>query len=94
MKWIEENLSLVYEWLLTFSNKPSFFASKKIERFVILASMLVLTDLFLLKAIWTCSITSTDLMIVVGGWLTYAGFGMIQNRKDKQQQSVENKEIE
>lgn len=82
MKWIEENMSLLYEWLLTFSNKKGFFASKKLERFFILASMLILTDIFLLKAILQCSISSTDLMIVVVGWLGYAGFGMVQNRKD------------
>jgi len=82
MKWIEENLSLVYEWLLTFSNRKSFFSSKRIERFVIFVTMLIATIVYLWKAISACTIGATDFMIVISGWLAFAGFNTIQIRKD------------
>jgi hypothetical protein len=82
MKWIEENMTLLYELILTFSNKKSLLSSKRIERFMVFTSMLALTWFFLVRAILNCTITSTDLMIVVSLWLGYAGFNTIQVKKD------------
>ena len=82
MKWLEENLYLVYEWILTFSNKKSLLSSKRIERFVIFVVMLLATIAYLYKAITSCTISATDFMIVIGGWLVMAGFNATQIRKD------------
>lgn len=82
MNWLEKNLYLVYEWLLTFSNKKSLFSSKRIERFVIFSVMLSATIAYLYKAISSCTIGATDFMIVIGGWLVMAGFNATQIRKD------------
>lgn len=90
MKWIEENLTLLYEWILTFSNKPSLLSSKRIERFLVFTTMLILSCVFLVKAIYTCTLSATDLIIVVGAWLGYAGFNTVQGRKDGQNNTGEN----
>lgn len=82
MKWLEENLYLVYEWILTFSNKKSLLSSKRIERFVIFVVMLLATIAYLYKAITSCTIGATDFMVVIGGWLVMAGFNATQIRKD------------
>lgn len=76
-------MKLLSELLLTFSNKKSQLSSKRIERFAVFTSMLLATDTFLVMAIFKCSISATDLMIVCGGWLAYAGFNIVQGRKDK-----------
>lgn len=88
MKWLEQNLSLLYEWILTFSNKKSLLSSKRIERFLVFTAMLTLSCAFLIKAIWTCTMTATDLMIVVSLWLGYAGFNTIQVKKDTDKKEV------
>ena len=67
-------------------------SSKRIERFFVFMSMLILSCTFLVKAIWTCTITATDLMIVVSLWLGYAGFNTIQVKKDIAAKQDEEKE--
>lgn len=67
----------------TFSNKKSFLSSKRIERFFIFCTMLSLTIGYLLKQIFTCGISSTDFMLVIVGWLGYAGFNTIKSRQDQ-----------
>jgi hypothetical protein len=74
----------IHEWLQTFSNEKSHFSSKRLERFAIFSSMLGATIVFLASHIFKCDFTSTELMIVVAGWLGYAGFNIVQGKKDNQ----------
>lgn len=76
-------MKLISAFLDTFTNKQSRYSSKRFERFAVFVSMLIATDIFLVMAIFKCSISATDLMIVCGGWLAYAGFNIVQGRKDK-----------
>ena len=76
-------MELVKELIKTFSNEPSFLSSKRLERFAVFASMLTATIWFMLYHIFKCSLTATDLILIVATWLGYAGFNTIQNRKDK-----------
>lgn len=76
-------MKLINDFLDTFTNKPSRFSSKRAERFFVFASLLLATNVFLWQSILKCSIDATDLMIVCGGWLAYAGFNIVQGRKDK-----------
>jgi small neutral amino acid transporter SnatA (MarC family) len=76
-------MKLISAFLDTFTNKQSKYSSKRIERFAVFTSMLIATDIYLVMAIFKCSISATDLMIVCGGWLAYAGFNIVQGRKDK-----------
>ena len=76
-------MKLISAFLDTFTNKQSRYSSKRFERFAVFVSMLIATDIYLVMAIFKCSISATDLMIVCGGWLAYAGFNIVQGRKDK-----------
>lgn len=73
---------LVLEWLRTFSNQPSAVSSKRLERFAVFTSMLLLSIYFVINSILKCSISAAELMIVIGTWLGYAGFNTIQIKKD------------
>lgn len=74
---------MIKDFLDTFTNKPTKFSSKRVERFFVFASLLLATNVFLWQSILKCNIDATDLMIVCGGWLAYAGFNILQGRKDK-----------
>lgn len=74
---------MAFEWIKTFSNSSSFLSSKRIERFLVFITMLGASAVFLFKNIFSCGIDSTGLMIVVAGWLGYAGFNIIQGKKDE-----------
>lgn len=67
----------------TFSNKKSFLSSKRIERFLAFTNMLVLTNIFAIRSIQRNSLTTLDLMIIVGGWLSYVGFIIVKSRQDQ-----------
>lgn len=74
---------IVSELTKTFSNKPSFLSSKRIERFVIFSTMLGVTLFFLIKNILKCEISAVDFTIVVTLWMGYAGFNTVLINKDK-----------
>jgi len=76
-------MQIIKELLLTFSNKKSLLSSKRIERFAIFSVMLLATAIYFGYHIFACTLTSTDLILVVGTWLGYAGFNTVQIRKDK-----------
>lgn len=83
---------ILKEIVLTFSNKKSLFSSKRIERFVIFTSMLLMTVLFLLWRVFNCdNFGSSDLMLIVVGWLSYAGFNVIQGNKNIKKDEIINK---
>lgn len=86
MKLIE----VIQEWLNTFSNKPSFLSSKRIERFFAFTIMLAATTYYLFKGIYNWEINSTDLMVIVAGWLGYNGFSIVQGRKDNTENNERN----
>jgi hypothetical protein len=79
--------NLIDEFLLTLSNKKSLLSSKRIERFAVFSIMLASTIGYVITHLIKCSMTSTDLMLVVGGWLSYAGFNTLQIKKDKQNET-------
>jgi len=83
MKWIQDKIPLIYEWLLTFSNRKSFFSSKRIERFWLFVVALTASAFYLFKGIWNWDLTSSDILIVAGMLFGYAGYTMIQTAKDK-----------
>lgn len=73
----------------TFSNKKSFLSSKRIERFLAFTNMLVLTNIFAIRSIQRNSLTTLDLMIIVGGWLSYVGFIIVKSRQDQDKDKQE-----
>lgn len=81
IKWVSNEI------LNTFSNKKSFFSSKRIERFLIFSLMISLTVLFVVKSIITCALGATDFIIIIGTWLGYGGWNTTQISKDKKNDS-------
>lgn len=77
-------IEIFLEWLKTFSNKPSFLSSKRIERFFTFTIMLAASTYYLFKGVYNWEISSTDLMVIVAAWLGFSGFNVIQGRKDNQ----------
>lgn len=84
-------MKLLTDFLDTFTNKKASTAASVQKRFAVFTSMLIATDIFLVMAIFKCSISATDLMIVCGGWLAYAGFNIVQGRKDKTEDDTKQK---
>jgi uncharacterized membrane protein YfcA len=79
---------IIKEWLNTFSNTPSALSSKRLERFAVFTTMLGLTIGFTINAIVKCSIGAAELMIIVAGWLGYAGFNTLQIKKDSNENNT------
>lgn len=69
------------ELLATFSNKPSFLSSKKIERFVIFSVTLSITIAYLILHLK--HLGATDFVMVLGLWLGYGGANSILLQRDK-----------
>lgn len=72
----------IQQLFLTFSNQPSFFSSKRIERFTIFISTLISYNVYVWKRMDQANFTASEFMIVTGGFLAYAGFNIIQGKKD------------
>lgn len=72
---------LITELVKTYSNQPSFFASKRIERSLLFISALGLTIQYVRCHKFT--MTSGDLMLIVGGLFIYAGYNTNVMRKEK-----------
>lgn len=73
---------IINELINTFSNKPSFLSSKRLERFAVFSLMLLATCTWLAMGIFKCNLSGGDLIMVVGVWLGYAGFNTVQIKKD------------
>lgn len=72
----------IQQLVLTFSNQPSFFSSKRLERFSIFISTLIAYNVYVWKRMDQSNFTAAEFMIVTGGFLAYAGFNVIQGKKD------------
>ena len=82
----------LHQFLLTFSDKKSLYSSKRIERFAVFTTMLTASGMFLFKNISSEKLSAGDLMIVVVGWLGYAGFNTIQGKKNVENNSESEEE--
>lgn len=72
-----------FEWLKTLSSRPSFFSSKRLERF----SFIGLSDFIVLGTflylVVTRQLTAMDAVILITPLLVAAGFNMTQTEKAK-----------
>jgi hypothetical protein len=76
-----ENVNYFKELVLTFSNKKSFFSSKRIERFIVFNVFLVLTVIYVVKNI--DDLDSFGFIQIVGLWLAYGGYNSMMNLRDR-----------
>jgi hypothetical protein len=73
-------ISLVYEIVCTFSNKPSFFASKRIERFVMFNVAIWMIIGYTVRN-WA-NIEVTELIAMTGMLFAGGAWNAVQIRKD------------
>jgi len=76
-----ENINYLKELILTFSNKKSFFSSKRIERFIVFNVFLVLTVIYVVRNIE--DLDSFGFIQIVGLWLAYGGYNSLMNLRDR-----------
>ena len=77
----DDKINYFKELILTFSNKKSFFSSKRIERFIVFNVFLVLTVMYVVKNI--DDLDSFGFIQIVGLWLAYGGYNSLMNLKDR-----------
>lgn len=85
-------MNFIDEFLLTFSNRPSFFSSKKIERFIVFGVFLGITIAYITMHIK--DLDAIDFVTVIGVWLGYGGFNSVMTLKDKQTDKGKEEKIE
>lgn len=77
------------ELIKTFTGKKSLFSSKRIERFLVFSAMLVLTIVYAVTNIKNCSLSAIDFAVILGVWMTYAGFNTIKIKKDNTEDATD-----
>lgn len=70
-----------YEFIMTFSNRRSLFSSKKIERFVVFWTFLIVTMVYMYMNIRT--LDAWDFVEISALWLMYGGYNSLMNLRDK-----------
>jgi hypothetical protein len=78
---------LFKEILYTYSNKPSFFASKRIERSVMFNIAMWIVVGYTIRN-WS-AMTTTDVSVLTGILLVGGGFNAVQIRRDQQAKKQE-----
>lgn len=70
----------IKELAKTFSNQPSFYSSKRIERGVLFTNAILLLDFFYIKQY--NDLSTTEALSIFGAQLVYAGFHVKQIQKE------------
>lgn len=76
------------ELINTFSNKSSFFSSKRLERFAIIAVALSANIVYLYFHVKTMS--AMDFLLLNAALFTYAGFNTKQIQQDEKNNTTNN----
>jgi uncharacterized membrane protein len=70
----------------TLSNEPSYYSSKRLERLVLFVSANLIVDYY----VWEhhSEMTTSDILLVFGAKMVYAGFQVKQIQKDIKNEST------
>lgn len=79
------------ELVKTFSNQPSYYSSKRIERGVLFVNSIILLDFFYVKQYE--QLTTTEAVSIFGAQLVYAGFHVKQIQKDIKESKTEQSSV-
>lgn len=82
MKKIGAEIKFLYtEIKKSFSNEPSYFSSKRIERALLFVSAITASNVWF----WTHfpNLDVSEVVFYVGTHLAYAGYTMVQTQKEK-----------
>jgi hypothetical protein len=82
----DDKINYFKELILTFSNKKSFFSSKRIERFIVFNVFLVLTVVYVVRNIE--DLDSFGFIQIVGLWLAYGGYNSLMNLRDRKFEAI------
>lgn len=82
--------ALLYELLLTFSSKPSFFAAKRIERNIMFNIAMWIIVGYVIRR-WY-ELTTDQILMIVGLLLAGGAFNAVQIRKDLKQDKTQTNE--
>ncbi len=83
---------LISEWIKTFSQRASFFSSKKIERFVFGSAYLSFCYLYIGFAIYNKTFTAMDVTLIGSPLLLAAGYNLAKTEKEKSENKETNGE--
>lgn len=72
----------------TLSHQPSHYSSKRIERMILFVNAIAVLDLFIYKEY--SKLTTSEIVIIFGAQMAYAGFQTAQIRKDKNEPKGDN----
>lgn len=75
-----KNSWFLRELLKTLSNNDSFFSSKRIERLILFLNSMILIDVYCYSN-WS-KITVTEILLIFSAQMVYAGYQVVQLRKD------------
>lgn len=76
-----DKINLSKEIILAFSTQKSFISSKKIERFVVFITFIILTVVYISRNIE--DLQASDFIQVIGIWLAYGGYNSFMIYRDK-----------
>lgn len=82
MKKIKDEIKFIYvELKKTFSDEPSFFSSKRIERMILFVTALIASNFWF----WTHypNLTVSEVVLYISTHLGFAGYTMAQTQKEK-----------
>ncbi len=80
-KSTEKNIDYLHEFVMTFTNGKSLFSSKKMERFIVFWTFLIMTIIYLSLNIRI--ISSWDFVEILALWLAYGGYNSLMGLRDK-----------
>lgn len=83
------NIDWKRELVMTFSNGRSMLSSKKIERFVVFTTFLIITIVYIIMNIRT--LESFDLVEILGIWFAYIGVHSFINQRDRRMDREQNR---
>ena len=94
MSWVSFKIKfkeLLWELVLTLSHKKSLLSSKRLERFSLFAASLSMCVTYFVLHIKT--ITVTEMLLIVGTLLAYAGFTMHKSESEKLNKTTDERTI-
>lgn len=83
------NINWKREVVMTFSNNKSLLSSKKIERFIVFTTFLIITVSYIIINIRT--IEAFDLVEILGIWFAYIGVHSFINQRDRRMDIEQNR---
>lgn len=90
MTFWEKIKKFIYEWLKTFSSKPGFFSSKKLEKFILTGVVVAGYIATIIYLIVSDKLTALEFTIASGPLLVAAGYNLYKVEQAKKIDNQDN----